>query len=79
MCSRRPLPTPVKARPDGVGSPSEPGRTLAKTNADGALGHSDSIYSMLCMAKMLFSMLYQALQRVILRNPYPDWVCAALS
>jgi len=28
---------------------------------------------------MLLSMLYQALQGVILRNPYPDWVCAALS
>ncbi|CAG9244687.1 hypothetical protein PCAR4_150127 [Paraburkholderia caribensis] len=70
---------PVTARPDGVRSLSEGCRTLAKTNADGALDDSDSIYSMVCMPKMLFSMLYQALQRVILRNPYPDWVCAALS
>jgi hypothetical protein len=52
---------------------------LAKTNAGGALGDADRIDSMLCMVKMAISMLYQALQRVILRNPYPDWVCAALS
>ncbi|WP_223964367.1 hypothetical protein [Paraburkholderia sabiae] len=71
--------TAVTACPDGVQSPFDRCRTLAKTNAGGALSHADRIYSMPDMAKMLFSMLYQALQRVILRNPYPDWVCAALS
>jgi hypothetical protein len=73
------MPTPVTACPDGVQRPFDRCRTLAKTNAGGASNHADRIYSMPDMAKMLFSMLYQALQRVILRNPYPDWVCAALS
>jgi hypothetical protein len=71
--------TPGTAPPDGVCGPSGEARTLAKTNAGGALGDADRIDSMLCMVKMAISMLYQALQRVILRNPYPDWVCAALS
>ncbi|MBN3752902.1 hypothetical protein G3N95_08100 [Paraburkholderia sp. Tr-20389] len=79
ICTADDLPAPVKAPPDGVRSHFDRRRTLAKTNADRASGDADRIYSMPDMAKMLFSMLYQALQRVILRNPYPDWVCAALS
>ncbi|MEP9326428.1 hypothetical protein PPMP20_25320 [Paraburkholderia phymatum] len=79
ICNADDLQAPLEAPPGGVQRCFHGRRTLAKTNAGGASGDADRIYSMPDMAKMLFSMLYQALQRVILRNPYPDWVCAALS
>jgi len=52
---------------------------LAKTNVKAPSTLGFRLLSEAGSAKSAVSLLYLFQNRVILRNPCPDWVCAALS
>jgi len=54
-------------------------RALAKTNVKAPSTLGFGLLSEAGSAKSAVSLLYLFQNRVILRNPCPDWVCAALS